>query len=60
MFGKLRFIIIFDTFLRYQRDLSAHYFCHFSTSSVLRHIDFPMEISVLKCQACQFDEKLTF
>ena len=52
MFGNLRFITIFDNFhLPNQGDLTAHCFCHFLTSNVLRlsmqHIDFPMEISVL-------------
>ena len=55
MFGNLRFIMIFDCFLlSNQGDLSAHYLHHVSTSNVLRlrynkqHIDFPIEISVLK------------
>ena len=45
-------------------DLSAQSPYHFSTSNVLRlrcnNIDFPMEISVIKFQAGQFDEKHAF
>ena len=66
MFGNVRFITIFDNFLLpNQGDQSAHCFYRFSTSNVLKtkmqqHIDFPMEISLLKFQAWQFDEKPAF
>ena len=63
MFGNLRFITIFNNFLlSNQLDLSAHCSYHFSTTTVLRqhHIDFPMEISVIKFQALQLDEKPAF
>ena len=63
MFGYLQFIKIFDNFLLLnQGDLSVYSSYHFSTSNVLRlrckkHIDFPMEISVLNFQAWQFGAK---
>ena len=61
MFGNLRFITIFDKLLLpSQGDLSAQCFCHFSTINMQQHIDFPMEILVLKFQACQLDEKHAF
>ena len=66
MFGNLLFITFFDNFLLpNQGDLTAHCFSHFLTSNVLRlrcnnTLIFPMEISVLKFQACQFDEKPAF
>ena len=52
MFGNLHFITIFDkVLLPNQLDLSANCSYLFSTSNVLRqHIDFPMEISVIKFQ----------
>ena len=62
--GNIKYLVIFNlsrfsiTFflLPYQVELSSHCSYHFSTSNVLRlkmqqHIDFPMEISVLKYQA---------
>ena len=66
MFGNLRFITIFDHFLLpCQVDLSAHFFLPFldqkcPQTKMLQRIDFPMEISVLKFQAWQFDEKTRF
>ena len=66
MFGNLPFITNFDSFLLpNQGDLTAHCFCHFLTSNVLRlrcsnKLVFPMEILVLKFQACRFDEKPAF
>ena len=66
MFGNLRFITIFDNFLSLkQGDLSVHSSYHLSANNVLRlrcnqHIDFPMEISVLKFQSWQFGAKTRF
>ena len=66
MFGNLKFITIFDNILLLnQIDLSAHCFYHFSTrlcpqAKMQQHIDFPIEISVLKFQAVQFDDKTAF
>ena len=66
MFGNLRFITIFDNIiLPNQLDLSAHFSLPFldqlcPQTKMQQHIDFPMEISVIKFQAWQFDEKLAF
>ena len=52
---------IFDNFLLpNQGDLTAHCFCQSPQTKMQQHIDFSMEISVLKFQACQFDEKPAF
>ena len=61
MYGDLWFIMIFDHFLLpNQLDLSAHYSYHCPQTKMQQHIDFPMEISVMKFQAWQFNEKPTF
>ena len=60
MFGNFQFIMIFDNFLLPNQSLLAHCYKYYPQTKIQQYIDFPMEISVIKFHAWQFDENPAF